>query len=50
MSDRIRQLWVPGLVTLLLANVALAVMQRLHVEPLLIGVGKYWMLSTFRGC
>jgi len=47
MSDRIRQLWVPGLVTLLLANVALTVMQRLHVEPLLISVGKYWMLCVY---
>jgi hypothetical protein len=47
MSDRIRQLWIPGLVTLLLANVALTVMQRLHVEPLLVGVGKYWTLCVY---
>jgi hypothetical protein len=47
MSDRIRQLWVPGLVTLLLANVALAVMQRLQVEPVLVGVGTYWTLCLY---
>jgi len=47
MNDRIRQLWIPGLVTLILANVALAILQRLHVEPLLAGVGTFWTLCFY---
>jgi hypothetical protein len=47
MSDRVRQFWVPGLVTLLLANVALTAIERWHVEPLRVGVGKYWMLCVY---
>jgi hypothetical protein len=47
MSDRVKQLWVPGVVTLILANAALAAIQRTNLQPLLVPTGASWSLCLY---
>jgi hypothetical protein len=47
MNDRVRQLWVPALVTLTLANVALALLLRVHLPLSFVPVGSYASLCLY---
>ena len=47
MNDRVRQLWIPALVTLTLANVVLALLLRAHVPLAFVPAGSYASLCLY---
>ena len=47
MNERVRRFWIPGLVTMTLANVALALLLRAHVPMVFLRAGAYSSLCVY---